>query len=187
MRINPTEQSALWLELWQVLLLLLVMHAACQLLSQHCNAAARCMLLYGSSFAIVLYLVALFFMPLDAVQPCLGCDARLYAMCFIHRPVTSAVKVYKGCQQHVASCIGAGVTSTVTCFPLDVMRTRVMGPGGHVYGGVLSTFRNLLQKEGISSLYVGLLPAVISMAPAGAVFYGVYDLLKVPFRLHHAH
>lgn len=72
----------------------------------------------------------------------------------------------------------AGVTATVTCFPLDVMRTRVMGPGGHVYGGVVSTFRNLLQKEGISSLYVGLLPAVISMAPAGAVFYGVYDLLK---------
>ncbi len=78
----------------------------------------------------------------------------------------------------------AGVTATVTCFPLDVMRTRVMGPGGHVYGGVISTFRNLLQKEGISSLYVGLLPAVISMAPAGAVFYGVYDLLKVKNLLH---
>lgn len=73
----------------------------------------------------------------------------------------------------------AGVTATVTCFPLDVMRTRVMGPGGHQYGGVVSTFRELLQKEGISSLYVGLLPAMISMAPAGAVFYGVYDLLKV--------
>ncbi|KAL3140606.1 hypothetical protein ABBQ32_005176 [Trebouxia sp. C0010 RCD-2024] len=72
----------------------------------------------------------------------------------------------------------AGVTATVTCFPLDVMRTRVMGPGGHVYGGVISTFSNLLQKEGLSSMYVGLLPAVISMAPAGAVFYGVYDLLK---------
>ena len=65
------------------------------------------------------------------------------------------------------------------------MRTRVMGPGGHVYGGVVSTFRNLLQKEGISSLYVGLLPAVISMAPAGAVFYGVYDLLKVKQLLLH--
>lgn len=79
-----------------------------------------------------------------------------------------------------------GVTATVTCFPLDVMRTRVMGPGGHVYGGVISTFSNLLQKEGLSSMYVGLLPAVISMAPAGAVFYGVYDLLKVMFRTHPA-
>lgn len=72
----------------------------------------------------------------------------------------------------------------MTCFPLDVMRTRVMGPGGHVYGGVISTFSNLLQKEGVSSMYVGLLPAVISMAPAGAVFYGVYDLLKVLLRTH---
>ena len=77
----------------------------------------------------------------------------------------------------------AGITATVTCFPLDVMRTRVMGPGGHVYGGVISTFSNLLQKEGVSSMYVGLLPAVISMAPAGAVFYGVYDLLKVTLTL----
>lgn len=80
----------------------------------------------------------------------------------------------------------AGITATVTCFPLDVMRTRVMGPGGHVYGGVISTFSNLLQKEGVSSMYVGLLPAVISMAPAGAVFYGVYDLLKVMLTTHHS-
>lgn len=72
-----------------------------------------------------------------------------------------------------------GVTATVTCFPLDVLRTRVMGPTGHAYGGVIDTFRQLVQKEGLGSLYVGLLPAVISMAPAGAVFYGVYDLLKV--------
>lgn len=63
-----------------------------------------------------------------------------------------------------------------------------MGPGGHAYGGVVNTFRSLLQKEGPGSLYVGLLPAVISMAPAGAVFYGVYDLLKVLdlfFTMHH--
>ena len=72
-----------------------------------------------------------------------------------------------------------GITATVTCFPLDVMRTRVMGPGGHAYGGVASTFSKLVRTEGIGSLYVGLLPALISMAPAGAVFYGVYDLLKV--------
>lgn len=77
----------------------------------------------------------------------------------------------------VSCCLG--VTATVTCFPLDVLRTRVMGPTGHAYGGVINTFRQLVQKEGLGSLYVGLLPAVISMAPAGAVFYGVYDLLKV--------
>ena len=53
-----------------------------------------------------------------------------------------------------------------------------MGPGGHEYGGVFSTFTKLVRTEGIGSLYVGLLPAIISMAPAGAVFYGVYDVLK---------
>lgn len=91
--------------------------------------------------------------------------------------VTATLVFLSGCLTSL-EC-HAGVTATVTCFPLDVMRTRVMGPGGHQYGGVVSTFRELLQKEGISSLYVGLLPAMISMAPAGAVFYGVYDLLKV--------
>lgn len=81
-------------------------------------------------------------------------------------------------QPTLLSCI-TGVTATVTCFPLDVLRTRVMGPQGHAYNGVIDTFRQLIQKEGLGSLYTGLLPAVISMAPAGAVFYGVYDLLKV--------
>ncbi len=108
----------------------------------------------------------------------------LRAWCDVHREPVMTVGLCPGLVYILSLSWPAGVTATVTCFPLDVMRTRVMGPGGHVYGGVISTFRNLLQKEGISSLYVGLLPAVISMAPAGAVFYGVYDLLKVKHLLH---
>lgn len=36
----------------------------------------------------------------------------------------------------------------------------------------------MVRTEGITSLYKGLLPAIVSMGPAGAVFYGVYDILK---------
>ncbi|KAK4411674.1 putative mitochondrial adenine nucleotide transporter BTL3 [Sesamum angolense] len=47
----------------------------------------------------------------------------------------------------------AGITATVLCIPMDT-------------------------TEGFFSLYKGLVPSIISMAPSGAVFYGVYDILK---------
>lgn len=54
----------------------------------------------------------------------------------------------------------------------------MVAPGGEALGGVISTFRHMIQAEGFFSLYKGLLPSIVSMAPSGAVFYGVYDILK---------
>lgn len=45
-------------------------------------------------------------------------------------------------------------------------------------GGVIGAFRYMIRTEGFFSLYKGLVPSIISMAPSGAVFYGVYDILK---------
>ena len=53
-----------------------------------------------------------------------------------------------------------------------------MAPGGEALGGVVGAFRYLIQSEGLFSLYKGLMPSILSMAPSGAVFYGVYDILK---------
>ncbi|KAL7085532.1 hypothetical protein ACP275_14G286500 [Erythranthe tilingii] len=72
----------------------------------------------------------------------------------------------------------AGMTATVLCLPLDTIRTRLVAPGGEVLGGVIGAFRHIVQNEGVFSLYKGLLPSILSMAPSGAVFYGVYDTLK---------
>ena len=69
-----------------------------------------------------------------------------------------------------------GMTATVTCFPLDLVRTRLLS--STAYSNAFSALRDIACKEGIGALYVGCLPAVIGMAPAGAVFYGSYDLLK---------
>jgi hypothetical protein len=72
-----------------------------------------------------------------------------------------------------------GITATLVCFPLDTLRTRMMAPGAHHrYGGPLATLRGIARHEGPGALYAGCVPAVIGMAPAGAVFYGVYDILK---------
>ncbi|CAI9763882.1 unnamed protein product [Fraxinus pennsylvanica] len=72
----------------------------------------------------------------------------------------------------------AGMTASALCLPLDTVRTRLVAPGGEALGGVIGAFRHVVQTEGFFSLYKGLLPSILSMAPSGAVFYGVYDILK---------
>jgi hypothetical protein len=51
---------------------------------------------------------------------------------------------------------------------------RLMAPGGHKYGGMLATLTGMVRCEGWQALYSGCLPAVIGMAPAGAVYYGAW-------------
>ncbi|XP_020691182.1 probable mitochondrial adenine nucleotide transporter BTL3 [Dendrobium catenatum] len=72
----------------------------------------------------------------------------------------------------------AGITATILCIPMDTIRTKMVAPGGEALGGVIGAFRHMVYTEGFFSLYKGLVPSIISMAPSGAVFYGVYDILK---------
>jgi len=81
----------------------------------------------------------------------------------------------------------AGVTATLTCYPLDVLRTRLCAPGAAgavdayraAYGaGPLGVLFGIARHEGAGALYVGCLPAVVGMVPAGAIFYGVFAALK---------
>lgn len=53
-----------------------------------------------------------------------------------------------------------------------------MARGGEALGGIAGAFRYMIQTEGLLSLYKGLVPSIASMALSGAVFYGVYDILK---------
>lgn len=72
----------------------------------------------------------------------------------------------------------SGITATLLCIPMDTIRTKMVAPGGEALGGVIGTFHHMIQTEGFFSLYKGLVPSILSMAPSGAVFYGVYDILK---------
>lgn len=56
-----------------------------------------------------------------------------------------------------------------------------MARGGEALGGIGGAFRYMIQTEGLFSLYKGLVPSIASMALSGAVFYGVYDILKSSF------
>ncbi|KAF2284034.1 hypothetical protein GH714_018356 [Hevea brasiliensis] len=77
-----------------------------------------------------------------------------------------------------AEGLKAGITASLLCLPMDTIRTKMVAPGGEALGGIIGTFRHMIQTEGFFSLYKGLVPSLVSMAPSGAVFYGVYDILK---------
>ena len=78
-----------------------------------------------------------------------------------------------------AAGAAAGITSVSSCFPMDVVRTRLLVTGGmEKYGGVASCIRTLYTREGLGAFYRGFLPAIIAMTPNGAVYYTVYDRLK---------
>ncbi|XP_022752031.1 probable mitochondrial adenine nucleotide transporter BTL3 [Durio zibethinus] len=72
----------------------------------------------------------------------------------------------------------AGITAALLCLPMDTIRTVMVAPGGEALGGLIGASCHMIQTEGFFSLYKGLVPSIISMAPSGAVFYGVYDILK---------
>ncbi|OAY58141.1 probable mitochondrial adenine nucleotide transporter BTL3 [Manihot esculenta] len=72
----------------------------------------------------------------------------------------------------------AGISATILCIPLDTIRTKIVAPGGEALGGVVGAFHHMIRTEGFFSLYKGLMPSILSIAPSAAVFYGVYDILK---------
>lgn len=96
--------------------------------------------------------------------------------------VLRADGVPRGHERFLAGA-AAGVTATLTCFPLDVLRTRMMSPQHHT--NVARTVWDMLTLEGPGAFYTGCLPAIVSMAIGGAVFYGTYDCLKSSYLVRH--
>ena len=82
----------------------------------------------------------------------------------------------------------AGITATLCCFPLDVLRTRVFSaPIGQRRGNPLAMLAGIVRNEGIPALYVGCAPALVAMVPSGAVYYWLYDMLKEKHLKHLKH
>jgi len=60
--------------------------------------------------------------------------------------------------ERFAAGAAAGVTSLITCFPLDTLRTRILSSRtGHEYRGLVHALTQIVRKEGFSALYQGLL------------------------------
>jgi len=82
-------------------------------------------------------------------------------------------------RERAFSGAAAGVLSAMCFFPLDVVRTRLIANDKYKAMGVARALTHIVRKEGFGGLYRGALPALISMGPNGAVFYGMYDWLKM--------
>lgn len=75
----------------------------------------------------------------------------------------------------VAGAVG-GASLWIAIFPADVIKSRVQVQ--NISASMLSVGMDIFRKEGIMSLYNGLLPTVCRTIPATAVLFLVYENTK---------
>lgn len=71
----------------------------------------------------------------------------------------------------------AGMTATALTHPLDTVRLRLALPNSG-YNGMGHAVVTMVRTEGVMSLYKGLVPTLIGIAPYAALNFASYDLLK---------
>ncbi|PRQ43103.1 putative mitochondrial carrier protein [Rosa chinensis] len=94
------------------------------------------------------------------------------------RPNDSTVMVSLACGSL------SGIASSTATFPLDLVRRRMQleGAGGcaRVYNtGLLGTFRQIIQNEGLRGLYRGILPEYYKVVPSVGIVFMTYETLKM--------
>lgn len=74
----------------------------------------------------------------------------------------------------------AGATATLSCYPLDLIRTRLATQlDAHIeYRGISHAFHRILTEEGISGLYRGVGPTLGVAVPNLAINFTIYETLK---------
>ena len=72
----------------------------------------------------------------------------------------------------------AGVTASLTTYPLDLVRARMAGLLVQKNRGVWATISHIIKHEGYKGLFRGLTPTMIGAIPYEGVKFGVYDVLK---------
>ncbi|GJP85139.1 hypothetical protein CLOP_g15233 [Closterium sp. NIES-67] len=70
----------------------------------------------------------------------------------------------------------AGMTSTLVTYPLDVLRLRMALDTTN--GSIAQVAMAMVREEGARSLYKGLGPALVSIAPYIALNFCAYDMIK---------
>eukprot|EP00899_Mesostigma_viride_P018841 jgi/Mesvir1/26959/Mv20677-RA.1 len=71
----------------------------------------------------------------------------------------------------------AGMTATALTHPLDTVRLRLALPNSG-YVGMTNCVTSMVAQEGVVSLFKGLFPTLIGIAPYAALNFASYDLLK---------
>ncbi|CAF1061332.1 unnamed protein product [Adineta steineri] len=69
----------------------------------------------------------------------------------------------------------AGVTEVLTMYPLDVIKTRSQLSTGKNMG-IIASFNNIVQHEGVGRLYRGIIPPILMEAPKRATKFAANDM-----------
>jgi len=78
----------------------------------------------------------------------------------------------------------AGLASTVACFPLETVRTRLaVEPGA--YRGIWDCLSVLTRTSGFGGLYKGISASAVGAVPYSALRFGAFDGLKHIYRKKH--
>ncbi|KAJ3397383.1 hypothetical protein HDU92_008374 [Lobulomyces angularis] len=72
----------------------------------------------------------------------------------------------------------AGVSEILCFYPLDVVKTRFQLSVGSQQGTLVSAFKDIVKKEGVSALYRGILPPIMVEAPKRAIKFGANEYYK---------
>lgn len=77
-----------------------------------------------------------------------------------------------------AALPSAGVTSTVTCHPLEMLQTRLVCSPVGTYAGARDLVSTLLRNEGPRALFGGLGASLVGVIPFTGLNFLVYDGLR---------
>ncbi|KAF3985732.1 hypothetical protein FT663_04842 [Candidozyma haemuli var. vulneris] len=80
----------------------------------------------------------------------------------------------------LAGAMGCGITHGAMT-PIDVVKTRIQLEPTVYNKGMISSFRQVISKEGASALLTGLGPTVLGYSLQGAFKFGGYELFKKTF------
>lgn len=78
---------------------------------------------------------------------------------------------------------GTGTTSTIITYPFDLLRTRLAANSGE-FLSMSSTARDILRKDGLIGIFVGIKPAILSVGSTTGLMFWSYQIAR-SFTLKH--
>lgn len=73
---------------------------------------------------------------------------------------------------------GAGLASTLATYPFDLLRTRLVANKERDLVSMRSAIQQILKSEGVSGMFAGIRPAIISVASTTGLMFWSYELAR---------
>ena len=74
--------------------------------------------------------------------------------------------------------MGAGLFSTMTNNPFDMVKTRMQGNNAHLYKGFFDCFVKVVKTEGVLALWSGVVPRLARVVPGQGVIFTSYETIS---------